>query len=88
MTITLNICTTLATAMGPQINRHLKTLGAGIFSTLADAKVSVNNIVKPPLTGTCLQWTLFLVEVDSLDVHSLLKGARSRNVRQFQEFEH
>lgn len=52
MTITLTICTTLATAMGPQINRHLKTLGAGIFSTLADAKVSINNTVKPPLTAT------------------------------------
>ncbi|XP_078348745.1 cytoskeleton-associated protein 5-like isoform X2 [Oculina patagonica] len=41
VTITLNICTTLATAMGPQINRHLKILGAGIFSTLADAKNTV-----------------------------------------------
>lgn len=39
VTITLSICTTLATAMGAQINRHLKVLGAGIFSTLADAKV-------------------------------------------------
>lgn len=41
VTITLNICTTLATAMGAQINRHLKVLGTGIFSTLADAKVTV-----------------------------------------------
>ncbi|XP_022781710.1 cytoskeleton-associated protein 5-like [Stylophora pistillata] len=41
VTITLNICTTLATAMGAQINRHLKVLGAGIFSTLADAKNTV-----------------------------------------------
>nr|XP_058951305.1 cytoskeleton-associated protein 5-like isoform X2 [Pocillopora verrucosa] len=41
VTITLNICTTLATAMGAQINRHLKILGTGIFSTLADAKNTV-----------------------------------------------
>ncbi|KAJ7391009.1 hypothetical protein OS493_021029 [Desmophyllum pertusum] len=41
VTITLNICTTLATSMGPQINRHLRSLGAGIFSTLADAKNTV-----------------------------------------------
>ena len=41
--------------MGAQINRHLRTLGAGIFSTLADAKVGVNNTVEPPLTATCPQ---------------------------------
>ena len=39
MTISLNICATIATAMGPNVNRHLKILGPGIFSTLADAKV-------------------------------------------------
>ena len=39
VTITLNICASIATAMGPNVNRHLKILGAGIFSTLADAKV-------------------------------------------------
>jgi len=41
VTITLNICSTIASAMGPQVNRHLKVLGAGIFSTLADAKNTV-----------------------------------------------
>ena len=40
VTISLNICATIATAMGPNVNRHLKILGPGIFSTLADAKVS------------------------------------------------
>ena len=39
VTISLNICATIATAMGPNVNRHLKILGPGIFSTLADAKV-------------------------------------------------
>ena len=39
MTITLNICSTIAVSMGPPVNRHLRTLGPGIFSTLADAKV-------------------------------------------------
>lgn len=41
VTITLNICASIATAMGPNVNRHLKILGAGIFSTLADAKNAV-----------------------------------------------
>ena len=47
MTITLNICATIASAMGPQVNRHLKILGAGIFSTLADAKVSWKRLHYP-----------------------------------------
>lgn len=51
VTITLNICTTLATAMGAQINRHLKVLGTGIFSTLADAKVTVLVFFFPTVFG-------------------------------------
>ncbi|XP_015769974.1 PREDICTED: cytoskeleton-associated protein 5-like [Acropora digitifera] len=41
VTIALNICASIATAMGPNVNRHLRILGAGIFSTLADAKNTV-----------------------------------------------
>ena len=55
--------------MGPQINRHLKTLGAGIFSTLADAKVSVNNTVKSPLTATYPQRLLYYVAADGPYIH-------------------
>ncbi|EDO43210.1 predicted protein [Nematostella vectensis] len=35
---TLNICGTIATAMGANVKRHFGTLGPAMFSTLADAK--------------------------------------------------
>jgi hypothetical protein len=37
--IALSICQTLATAMGPNIKQHVRTLGAGIISNFADSKV-------------------------------------------------
>ncbi|KAK3702253.1 hypothetical protein QZH41_019815, partial [Actinostola sp. cb2023] len=38
ITVTLGICGSLATAMGPGTKKHLSTLGPALFSTLADAK--------------------------------------------------
>ena len=38
VTQTLNICTTIATAMGPNVKRHVQTLGAEILGCCGDAK--------------------------------------------------
>lgn len=37
--IALSICQTLATAMGPNIKQHVRTLGGGIISNFGDSKV-------------------------------------------------
>ena len=56
VTITLNICASIATAMGPNVNRHLRILGAGIFSTLADAKVlHLFNLISSNLLGSLVE---------------------------------
>ena len=36
---TINICLTLATAMGPNIRQHTKTLASGVVTCLGDSKV-------------------------------------------------
>ncbi|XP_078670188.1 cytoskeleton-associated protein 5-like isoform X5 [Branchiostoma floridae x Branchiostoma belcheri] len=38
---TLTICTTIATAMGPNIRQHVSVIGPGILQTLADSKEHV-----------------------------------------------
>ena len=38
---TLNICQSLATAMGPSIRKHVPTVGPNLLSALGDSKVSV-----------------------------------------------
>merc|ERR1719419_71775 len=35
---TLTICETIATAMGPNVKRHVQILGAGMIQGMADAK--------------------------------------------------
>jgi len=35
----INICQTLATAMGPNIRNHTKTLASGVVTCLGDSKV-------------------------------------------------
>ena len=50
VTTTLNICQTIATAMGPNVKQHVPILGPGIISNFGDSKPQVRAAAKSCLS--------------------------------------